>query len=168
MNTDANTTAPEEYLTGSVAENDNLAIFVNYSKEAKEQELIKFVPKNDTEIVISADEILSIVATQLKKKELAVALTTADITEIPMIETMRPLDVTLEKDFKKGDKIQFLFPHMYPYFLAVAEEAYKLCETRGDIKIITKDAYDEVASTLIEKNKPFIEAMYAEALSKNK
>lgn len=164
--TDATTN--ENYEVGSVAENDDLSIFVNYSKEAKEKELIKLVPKNGNEVVISADDILSIVASQLKKKELAVALTTADITEIPMIETMRPLDVTLEKDFKKGDRIQFLFPHMYPYFLAVAEEAYKLCETRGEIKIITKEAYDEVAGTLIEKNKPFIEAMYADALSKSK
>lgn len=163
--TDAKT---NEYEVGSVAENDDLAIFVNYSQEAKDQELIKLVPKHGNEVVISADDILAIVASQLKKKELAVALTTADITEIPMIETMRPLDVTLEKDFKKGDRIQFLFPHMYPYFLAVAEEAYKLCETRGEIKIISKEAYDEVAETLIEKNKPFIEAMYAQALSKNK
>ena len=52
--------------------------------------------------------------------------------------------------------------------LAVAEEAYKLCQTRGDIKIISKDAYDEVAKTLIEKNKPFIEAMYAEGLKNTK
>lgn len=163
MKTDVQT----EYEIGSVAENDDISIFVNYSKEAKENELIKIVPKEGKEVVISADELLAVIAQQIKKKELAVALTTADITEIPMIETMRPLDVTLEKDFKKGDRIQFLFPHMYPYFLAVAEEAYKLCETRGEIKIVSKDIYDEVAGTLIEKNKPFIEAMYAEAL-KNK
>jgi hypothetical protein len=164
MTTDATNT---EYEIGSVAENDDMSVFVNYSQEAKEKELIKIVPKNGNEVIISADDILQIIATQIKKKDIAVALTTADITEIPMIETMRPLDVTLEKDFKKGDHIQFLFPHMYPYFLAVAEEAYKLCQTRGEIKIITKEAYDEVAETLIEKNKPFIEAMYAEAL-KNK
>lgn len=154
---------------GSVAETDAVSVFVNYSDEAKEKELIKLVPKEGvTEVVISADDILAIITSQLKKKDLAVALSTAEINEIPMIETMRPLNVTLEKDFKKGDTIQFLFPHMYPYFLAVAEEAYGLCETRGEIKVISKSAYDEVAETLMEKNKPFIEAMYADAIKNNK
>lgn len=157
----------EEYKTGAVAETDAVTVYVNYDKDAKAKELIKFVPKEgQTDVVISADDILGIIATQLKKKDLAVALSNAEINEIPMIETIRPIDITFEKDFKKGEHIQFLAPIMYPYFLAVAEEAYKLCETRGQIKIITKDVYDEVAETLIEKNKEFIEKFYAHSIKK--
>lgn len=153
----------EEIKTGAVAETDAVTVYVNYDSDAKAKELIKFVPKEgQTEVIISADDILGIIASQIKKKDLAVALSTAEINEIPMIETMRPIDVTFEKDFKKGDHVQFLAPLMYPYFLAVAEEAYKLCETRGEIKIIPKSAYDEVAKTLIEKNKDFIEKFYAQ------
>lgn len=157
----------EPTTMGSVAETDNLSIYVNYSDEAKEKELLKFVPKGDSkEVVISADDILGIIATQLKKKDLAVALTTADISEIPMIETIRPVNLTLERDWKKGEVLQFTFPHMYPYFLAVTEEAYGLAKTRGEVGTISKEILEEAVSTLMEKNKPFIEAMYADAIKK--
>lgn len=155
--------------TGSFYENDDYRIEVKYSKKAREQELLKIKFKKGKTVEFKAADLLKIITEQIKRKDLALALSEQELEmeSIHMVEVVRQINFTSTKDVKKGEVISFQYPQMYPYFLALCEQMYKIAVVKGEIKSVplstVKDAEVEMMKqnqNLAEKiNKPTLDAI---------
>lgn len=153
---------------GSFYENDDYRIEVKYSKKARDQELMKIKLKKGDTVEFKAEDLLKIITENIKKKELALALSEAEMQmeSIAMVKVVRTLNVTLDHDVKTGEVINIPYEHMYPYFLALAEEMYKIALTKGEVQMVPLKLATEVEKmreanmNLAEKiNKPTLDAI---------
>lgn len=149
---------------GFKTENKDFDIEVRYSDDASKKELLRFTAKKGKTFEINADSLLGIIASQFKTKDFALALADTEINNIFVVETERYINATLDRDFKKGEKISFPFKHMYPYVLAAVEETYKICKMTGEVKSVPKDVYEKTLATLGERNREFIEKIYKQEI----
>jgi hypothetical protein len=132
-----------------------------YNEEATEKGLIKITPETLEEIVFSADEMLELIAADVRKKDIALALTSTDVEHIIMTEIDRTFHFTADKDYVKGETTSFNVKHAYPVVLAAAEAVYNLCKESGtDWIVIDKEKYKEAVENLSKSNKGSIEKMY--------
>lgn len=146
---------------GLVSENENYDIFIKYDADSTEKELIKIVPKSG-EIILNSDQILDIIREQFRQKEMAMALSTTDISFIPVIEAAVPISYISNKDIKQGERVQFFAPFTFPVGIARAMEAYNLCKVKGtEIAMVPKEAYEETAQLLEDNSKKFVEDFWA-------
>lgn len=153
---------------GSYYENDDYRIEVKYSKKARDQELIRFKLKKGDTVEFKAGDLLKIITENIKKKELALALSELEMEmeAIAMVKVVRNLNLTLDHDVKKGEVINLPYEHMYPYFLALAEEMYHIALTKGEVQMVPLKLSTEVEKmreanmNLAEKiNKPTLDAL---------
>lgn len=139
---------------------ENYTIQVNYSPEAKEKKLMKFISKSGDEFVISAEEMTSILVGQVNSETLEATFVESD--KINVVEVGRQLACVLDKDMKKGDKININYTHPYPLEFALIEEAYKIAKI--DEKVprfeITKEYLDEVKKKLKPEQTDYINKFY--------
>lgn len=138
-------------------------VIINYSDEAKEKELFKFTVKTeDKTFEIEADKILEMIAQNFKQKELAVALMDTEQNVVPAVEAFVPVHFKADKDYKKGQVVQFKMPLVLPYFLATVMEAYKLAivdKTRPVIQV-AQETYEQANKAFEETNKKFVEKFW--------
>lgn len=136
-------------------------IQVGYSDEASKNKLVKFVlDKGTKEIEISAEELISIIVSQVNSETLAPAFVETD--KIVVVEVGRQLHAVLDKDMKKGQKIHMNYVHPYPVEFALIEEAYKIAKINKDVpgKVITTEYLNEVIKNTKPESKEFIEKFY--------
>lgn len=155
-----------EKKSGYILEKEKYNIVIKDTKENTDNEIITFSDKKGKKLVeISADELLKILANNVRTSKLAVALSTVDSKTIPMVEVTRHIHGKLERDYAKGDEIIFDFKHMYPYLLAVLEKTYELCEINSEtITEIPKDKYAEAEVNFKTENDKYIKAIYNQEL----
>ena len=80
-------------------------------------------------------------------------------------ETERYINATLDRDFKKGERISFPFKHMYPYVLAAVEKAYHIAEHDGKVKEVPREVFEQTLKNLGDINKEFIETLYKKEIT---
>ena len=144
---------------GSFYENEDYRIEVKYSKKARDQELLKIKIKKGDTLEFKASDLLKIITEQIKKKELALALSDEelDMEAIAMIEVIRQVNFTMDRDVKKGEVISFQYPQPYPYFLAKCEEMWNIAKLQGEPVGIPFKVEKEAEKRMIELNKNLAE-----------
>lgn len=136
-------------------------IQVGYSDEAKEKRLIKFVlDPRKKEFEISADELISILVSQVNSDTLAPVF--VDSERVVVVNVGRQLQCVLDRDMKKGQKINLNYSHPYPIEFALIEEGYKIAQIKKDAPAISlsKEYIDDVIKRTKPESKEFVEKFY--------
>ncbi len=129
----------------------NFTVEVKYSPEAIEKKLVKFTVKEGTEIVLTADELVSMLVNQVNSEVLSAAFVETD--RINVVEVSRQLRVVTDRDFKKGEVININYSHPYPIEFALIEEGWKIAVLKKDTKVTELTAeYLEKVKLAIKPN----------------
>jgi hypothetical protein len=138
----------------------NYTIQVGYSPEASAKKLMKFISKSGDEFEISAEEMSSILVSQVNSDTLEATFVESD--KINVVEVGRQLQCVLDKDMKKGDKININYTHPYPLEFALIEEAYKIAKIDEKVPkvLLTKEYINEVKSKLKPEMTDYINKFY--------
>ena len=145
---------------GLKLEKENYTIEIKYSDEAVEKKLLKFTVTNGNEIVLSADEIISMLVGQVNSEVLAAAF--VETNKVNVVEVGRQLQCKLDKDFKKGDVININYTHPYPVEFAIIEEAFKIAQISPGSKVteLTVEFLEDVKKRITPKMIDFTQKFY--------
>jgi len=129
---------------------------VNYSPEATEKKLMKFITPSGDEFEISAEEMSSILVGQVNSELLEATFVESD--RVNVVEVTRQLSVRLEKNLKKGDVVRLEYKHPYPVEFAIIEQGMKLAKINMDVPAftLTKEYLDEVMKKTTPEQKKFV------------
>lgn len=158
------TTAPVEQDTlekkASELKKENYTIQVNYSQEAIEKKLMRFISKNGDVFVISAEEMATILIGQVNSDLIEATFVESD--RVNVVEVTRQIRVRLEKDFKKGEEIRLDYVHPYPVEFAIIEEAAKLAKINMDVPRmeLTVEYIQSVKDKITPKQRKFVDLIY--------
>jgi len=133
---------------------------INYSEEASSKKLLKFTPTDNKSFEISAEELSSILIGGVNSDTLEATFVESD--KINVVEVGRQLQCVLDKDMKKGEKININYTHPYPIEFALIEEAYKIAKIDESVPRITltTEYIEEVKSKLKPEMRDYIEKFY--------
>jgi hypothetical protein len=139
---------------------ENYTIQVGYSPEASAKKLMKFISKSGDEFEISAEEMSSILVGQVNSNTLEATFVESD--KINVVEVGRQLQCVLDKDMKKGEKININYTHPYPLEFALIEEAYKIAKIDEKVPkvLLTKEYIDSVKAQLKPAMTDYINKFY--------
>jgi hypothetical protein len=130
---------------------DNYTVQINYSPEATEKKLMKFITnKNGDEFEISSEELSSMLIGGVNSEVLEA--TFVDSERVNVVEVGRQLQCELTEDMKKGQKININYTHPYPLEFALIEQVYGIAKINMDVPVftLTKEYIEEA----IKKSKP--------------
>ena len=135
-------------------------IQVNYNKEAEEKKLMKFISRTGDEFVISAEEMMTILVGQVNSEVLEAAFVETD--RVNVVEVTRQVQCVLDKDMKKGEKININYKHPYPIEFAVIEQAYGIAKINEDVPVftLTKEYIDSVKTKITPEMETFVQKFY--------
>lgn len=135
-------------------------IQIKYSEEAKEKKLMKFISVSGDEFVISAEEMMTILVSQVNSEILSATFVETD--RVNVVEVSRQLECVLDKDMKKGEKIKLNYHHPYPVEFALIEQAYRIAKINEDVPVftLTKEYIEEVRNKTTSEMKTFIQKFY--------
>lgn len=140
---------------------DTYEIEVKYSPEAIEKKLVKFVVKGDNkEIVLSADELISVLVNQVNSEVLSA--TFVETERVNVVEVVRQLQCALDRDYKKGEVININYTHPYPIEFALIEEVWKIAKIRGDapVTVLTDKLIEDVRVQIKPQQVDFLRKFY--------
>lgn len=134
---------------------------IGYSDEAKEKKLLKFITaKSGDEIVISANELSSMLIGGVNSEVLEATFVESD--RVNVVEVGRQMQCVLDKDMKRGQKINLNYTHPYPIEFALIEEAYKIAKIDMSVPRITltREYINEVKSKFKPEMTDYINKFY--------
>ncbi len=99
----------------------DFTIEVKYSDEAIQKKLVKFTVVKGNEIVLTADELISMMVNQVNSEVLSAAFVETD--RVNVVEVMR------------GEAIRIDYTHPYPIEFAIIEEGWKIAMIDKDTKV---------------------------------
>lgn len=139
---------------------DKYTIQVNYSDDAVEKKLMKFITPSGDEFVISAEEMSSILVGQVNSELLSATFVESD--RVNVVEVTRQIRCKADRDIKKGDEIRLEYKHPYPVEFALIEEAMKIAKINEDVKVfeLTKEYLDAVRLKITPHQTKFINHFY--------
>ena len=139
---------------------EDYTIQVNYSPEAIEKKLMKFISKFGDEFVISAEEMSTILVGQVNSELLSATFVESD--RVNVVEVLRQVVVTANRDIKKGEEIRLEYKHPYPVEFALIEEAMKIAKINMDVPVftLTREYLDEVRNKITPEQEKFINRFY--------
>ena len=139
---------------------DNYKVQVNYSPEAVKKKLMKFITKSGDEFVISAEEMSTMLVSQVNSETLAA--TFVEVDKVHVVEVTRQLVVRIDRDLKKGEEVRMEYKHPYPIEFALIEEAMKIAKINKDVPVftLTKEYIDAVRKKTTPEQKKFINRFY--------
>ena len=139
---------------------DDYTIQIKYSDEAVEKKLMKFISKSGDEFVISAEELASMLVSQVNSETLAATFVETD--RVNVVEVGRQIQCVLNKDFKAGEVININYTHPYPIEFALIEEAAKYAKINMDAPafVLTAEYIEEVKKKIKPEMKKYIETFY--------
>jgi hypothetical protein len=146
-----------------IHESKDFDIIINHSEVAKEKELFKFkAKKKDKTFEVPADTLLQIIADNFKQKDLATALMDVTQSVIPAVEARLPIHFIADKDYNKGDVVQFTAPIILPAFIAHVMDAYKLAidNKENPVLPVPRATYEEAEKQFEAKNREFVETFW--------
>ncbi|MEI6732231.1 MAG: hypothetical protein WCK90_06160 [archaeon] len=134
---------------------------IGYSPEAKEKKLMKFITrKSGDEFTISADELSSMLIGGVNSDVLEA--TFVDSERINVVEVGRQLQCVLDKDMKKGDKININYTHPLPLEFAIIEQVYGIAKINmgAPALSLTREYIEEVKKKLKPEQEKFLNIFY--------
>lgn len=139
---------------------DKYTIQANYSPEAIEKGLLKFITPSGDEFEISGEE-LSTVLIGIVNSE-TIEATFVDSERINIVEVGRQLKCVLDKDMKKGEVININYTHPYPIEHALIEEAWKIAQIKKDTKVteLTVDYINKVRDQITPEMENHLKKFY--------
>jgi len=139
---------------------EKFTVQVNYSPEATEKKLMKFITPSGDEFEISADEMSSMLIGQVNSELLAATFVESD--RVNVVEVMRQIRVRADRDIAKGEEIRLDYTHPYPVEFALIEEGMGLAKIKMDVPVftLTKEYLDSVKERLQPEQTKFINRFY--------
>lgn len=139
---------------------EKFTVQVNYSDEAIEKKLMKFITPSGDEFEISADEMSSILVGQVNSETLSATFVESE--RVNVVEVTRQIRCKAARDIKKGDEIRLEYKHPYPVEFALIEEAMKVAKINKDVKVfeLTSEYLDAVRLKITPHQKKFINSFY--------
>jgi len=129
---------------------DKYTIQVNYSDDAKEKKMMKFITPNGDEFEISSEEMISFLVNQVNMNTLEP--TFVDSKKINVCEVARQIVAKADRDIKSGEEIRLNYVHPYPLEFALIEEIYKIASVKKDTKVV--EITDEMIQDTLKKITP--------------
>ncbi len=138
----------------------DFTIEVKYSEEAIAKKLVKFTVTKGNEIVLTADELVSMLVNQVNSEVLSATFVETD--RVNVVEVGRQLQCVLDKDYTKGQIININYTHPYPIEFALIEEAWKIAKISKDTKVteLTIEYMEEVKKKIKPEMKDYIKKFY--------
>lgn len=160
MNTD---TRPEnETLKKTPVEmkKEGYTLQVNYSQEAIDKKLMKFVTPSGDTFEISAEEMATILIGQVNSS--VIEATFVETDRVNVVDVTRQLKVRLDRDFSAGEEIRFDYVHPYPVEFAIIEQAAKLAKINMDTPRyeLTVEYIKSVEQKITPKQRKFVDRLY--------
>jgi len=136
MNMKKDTPTGHETLEKQAVEKDFGAyrIQANYSPEAIEKKMLKFITTSGDEFEISGEELASIMIGTVNSELVKAMFVESD--RVSVVDVSRQIRVRLDRAFKKGEEIRLEYVHPYPIEFALIEEAAKLAKINRDVPAI--------------------------------
>ncbi len=152
---------------GIKLEKENFTVEVKYSDEAVSKKLIKFTVTKGNEIILTADELISMLVNQVNSEILSATFVETD--RINVVEVGRQIQCVLDKDYTKGQTININYTHPYPIEFALIEEAWKIAEIKKDAKVteLTVEYMEKVKNEIKPKMEKYIRKFYESFKSLN-
>lgn len=141
-------------------EKEKFTLQVNYSPEAIDQKLMKFITPSGDEFEISAEEMSTILIGQVNSE--VVAATFVESDRVNVVEVTRQIRATVERDIKKGEEIRISYSHPYPIEFALIEEGMNIAKINMDVPTftLTKEYLDEVRAKITPEQIKFVDKFY--------
>lgn len=139
---------------------ENFTLQVNYSPEAIEKKLMKFITPSGDMFEISAEEMATILIGQVNSELIAASFVESD--RVNVVEVTRQIRVRLDRDFKSGEEIRLDYVHPYPVEFALIEEAAKLAKINMDTPRyeLTVEYINSVKEKITPKQRKFVDLIY--------
>jgi hypothetical protein len=140
---------------------ENYTVQINYSPEAVEKKLMKFITnKSGDEFEISASELSSMLIGGVNSEVLEATFVESD--RINVVEVARQLQCELTEDMKKGQKININYVHPYPIEFALIEQVYGIAKVNMDVPVfsLTEDYIEATREKLKPEHEKFLNTFY--------
>lgn len=139
---------------------EKYTIQVNYSEEAAEKKLMKFMTPGGEEFEISADEMSTILIGQVNSD--LVEATFVESDRVNVVEVTRQIRARADRDIKRGEEIRIDYTHPYPVEFAIIEEAANLAKINMDTPRyeLTVEYIQAVKEKITPKQRKFVDLIY--------
>lgn len=139
---------------------ENYTIQVNYSEEAIEKKLMKFITPSGDEFEIGAEEMATILVGQVNSTTIEAAFVESD--RVNVVDVTRQIRGIADRDIAKGEEIRIDYTHPYPIEFAIIEEAAKLAVIRRDVPVreLSAEYLKEVEAKIGPKQKKFVDMIW--------
>lgn len=139
---------------------EKYTIQVNYSPEAIEKKLMRFITPSGDSFEISAEEMSTILIGQVNSS--VIEATFVETDRVNVVEVTRQIRVRLDRDFKAGEEVRFDYVHPYPVEFAIIEQAAKLAKINMDVPVreLTVEYIKEVERKITPKQRKFVDRFY--------
>jgi len=139
---------------------EKFTLQVNYSDEAIEKKIMKFITPSGDEFEITADEMSSILIGQVNSELIEATFVESD--RVNVVEVSRQLRAIADRDIQKGEEIRIDYTHPYPVEFALIEEAMKIAKIRMDVPRteLTVEYIQAVKQKITPEQKKFVERFY--------
>lgn len=139
---------------------DKYTIQVNYSDEAIDKKLMKFITPSGDEFEIAAEEMATILVGQVNSETLEATFVESD--RVNVVEVTRQIRVKASRDISKGEEIRLEYRHPYPVEFALIEQAMNIAKINEDVKVfeLTKEYLDSVRLKIKPEQRKFIKHFY--------
>ncbi len=139
---------------------DTYEIQVNYSEEAIEKKLMKFITPSGDEFEISADEMGTILVGQLNSETIEAMFVESE--RVNVVEVTRQIRARADRDIKAGEEIRIDYTHPYPVEFAIIEEAAKLAKINMDTPRyeLSADYINAVREKITPQQRKFVDLIY--------
>ena len=140
---------------------DKYTVQINYSPEATEKKLMKFITnKSGDEFEISANELSTMLIGGVNSEVLEA--TFVESNRIDVVEVGRQLQCELTEDMKKGAKININYTHPYPLDFALIEQVYGIAKIKMDVPAfsLTREYIEEAIKKIKPEQEKFLNTFY--------
>lgn len=139
---------------------EDYIVQVNYSKEAIEKKMMKFITPSGDEFEVSAEEMASMLIGQVNSELIEATFVESD--RVNVVEVMRQIRVRADRDIKAGEEIRLDYTHPYPVEFAIIEQAAKLAKINMDVPAfeLTVEYINAVCDKITPKQEKFVELIY--------
>jgi len=121
---------------------------------------LKFITKSGDEFEISAEELSSMIVGGVNNDTLSA--TFVETERINVVEVSRQLECIVDKDLKKGDRINLNYKHPYPIEFALIEQVMGIAKIEMDVPLttLTNEYIEETKKKLKPAQENFIKKFY--------
>lgn len=152
----------EDILTKKPIEmkKEKYTLQVNYSPEAIQKKMMRFITPSGDEFEISAEEMSTILIGQVNSDLIEATFVESD--RVNVVEVTRQIRALADRDIRKGEEIRIAYTHPYPVEFALIEEAAKLAIINRDAPRyeLTIEYLENVKNKITPKQRKFVDMIY--------